>query len=261
MDGFEPWLRANNCCEGTITGRLYVLADFARSNPAFPDVNAGQISNWLGRPDYAQWTRSTYFGHLRSYFAWAAAEGVIRDDPMVGMRWPKRRAGTPRPLTPEQVHQVLAAASPRMRAWLTLGLYAGLRAHEIAKIRGEDVDVDQLYVMGKGGFDAYLPTHPLVWAVAQTMPRTGWWFPCRDGDDHTASKTISTLTTRLFKANNLTGSIHRCRHTYATELLRAGVNVRVVQTLMRHQSLASTMIYTAVDEVERRDAIALLVAA
>lgn len=69
---------------------------------------------------------------------------------------------------------------------------------------------------------------------------------------------MSTLTSRLFAANGIEGSIHRMRHTFATRLLRAGVNIRVVQTLMRHRSLASTMIYTAVDEDERRDAISRL---
>jgi integrase/recombinase XerD len=75
------------------------------------------------------------------------------------------------------------------------------------------------------------------------------------------SLAVSTMTTQLFKANGIEGSIHRCRHTYATQLLRAGVNIRVVQTLMRHASLTSTQIYTAVDEDERRDAINRLVAA
>jgi len=73
--------------------------------------------------------------------------------------------------------------------------------------------------------------------------------------------TISTVTSRLFAANGIEGSIHRCRHTYATALLRSGVNIRVVQELMRHSSLASTQRYTAVDEDERRDAINRLVAA
>jgi len=68
------------------------------------------------------------------------------------------------------------------------------------------------------------------------------------------------MTSRLFAANGIEGSIHRCRHTYATQLLRAGVNIRVVQELMRHASLTPTQIYTAVDEDERRDAITRLAA-
>jgi Phage integrase family len=49
--------------------------------------------------------------------------------------------------------------------------------------------------------------------------------------------------------------VHRCRHVYATRLLRSGVNIRVVQQLMRHASLQTTAAYTAVDEDELRDAV------
>lgn len=261
FSGYAPWLRANNCCDHTIVDRVYVLAAFARACPEFPHVTPAQVTSWIGRPGYAQWTRAAYFGHLRSYFTWASEAGVVQADPMVGMRRPKHGKGVPRPLSPVQVHTALAAATnPNMHAWLTLGLYAGLRAHEIAKIRGEDVDQDQLYVFGKGGQGAFLPTHPLVWTLALQRPRVGWWFPTRSACGHVTSLSVSTMTSRLFRANGMEGSIHRCRHTYATALLRAGANIRVVQTLMRHESLTSTQIYTAVDEDERRDAINLLAA-
>jgi len=181
---------------------------------------------------------------------------------MARMHRPKPGKSVPRPLTPAQVGVVLAAATnANLHAWLTLGLYAGLRAHEIAKIRGEDVEEDQLFVFGKGGQGKFLPTHQMVWELAQSRPRAGWWFPSCSSTGHVTSMSVTTLTSRLFKANGIEGSIHRCRHTYATQLLRAGVNVRVVQSLMRHASLNSTMIYTAVDEGERRDAINRLVAA
>jgi integrase/recombinase XerD len=120
-------------------------------------------------------------------------------------------------------------------------------------------DQDQLYVLGKGGHKAFLPTHPLVWELAQTLPQTGWWFPSpRSSAGHVPAVSVTTETTKVFTTNGIDGSIHRCRHTYATDLLRAGVNIRVVQTLMRHESLNSTMIYTAVDEDERRAAINLI---
>ncbi len=259
---FRPWLRANNCCENTIEDRLGVLADFARTHPCFPGVTPAAITEWLGRPGYAPWSRATYYGHLHSYFTFAIENDLLTVDPMGRMRRPKPGKSIPRPLTPAQVTAVLAgAANENLHAWLTLALYAGLRAHEIAKIRGEDVDLDQLYVWGKGGQGAFVPTHPLVWALAQSRPRQGWWFPTRSAAGHVTSLAVSTMTSKLFRANGIEGSIHRCRHTYATELLRGGANVRVVQTLMRHESLNSTMIYTAVDEGERRAAINRLAAA
>ena len=259
--GFRPWLRANNCCENTIADRLAVLAGFARDVPTFPNVTPTDVTSWLGRSGYAQWTRATYYGHLRSYFRFAIENDLLVVDPMARMRRPRPGKSIPRPLSSAQVAAVLASARPNTRAWLILGLYAGLRAHEIAKIRGEDVGEDQLYVFGKGGQGAFVPTHPLVWALAQSRPSQGWWFPSRSATGHVTSLAVSTMTTQLFKANGIEGSIHRCRHTYATQLLRAGVNIRVVQTLMRHESLSSTQIYTAVDEDERRDAINRLVAA
>jgi site-specific recombinase XerD len=66
------------------------------------------------------------------------------------------------------------------------------------------------------------------------------------------------VTGRLFDSLGIAGSIHRARHSYATTLLRAGANVRVVQTLMRHSSLATTAAHCAVDEDERAAAIRLL---
>ena len=80
--GFEPWLRANNCGNNTIEDRLNHLADFAGAHPGFPNVTPSQVTNWLGRPGYAQWTRATYFGHLRSYFAFAVDVGFVQVDPM-----------------------------------------------------------------------------------------------------------------------------------------------------------------------------------
>jgi len=259
LTDFALWLRANGCSERTIRDRLEHVEDFTRHHPGFPNVRPMHVTAWLGRPGYAAWSRATYYGHLRSYFTFALENDVIDVDPMARMRRPKAAHGIPRPLTPEEVDLVLTASAGKRNAnggaWLTLGLYAGLRAHEIAKIRGEDVKQDTIFVFGKGGTSAEIPTHPRIWELALDRPRTGWWFPTNSATGHVTPLAVSTLTTRLFKACGITGSIHRCRHTYATELLRAGVNIRVVQTLMRHASLSSTMVYTAVDEGERRAGI------
>ena len=64
----------------------------------------------------------------------------------------------------------------------------------------------------------------------------------------------------LRKAAGIEGSLHRCRHYFGTELLREGVSTRVIQTLMRHESLATTENYLAVDEAERVAAIRRLAA-
>jgi len=259
LTDFALWLRSRGCGETTITDRLEHLDDFARHNPVFPDVSPMHVTAWLGREGFAPWSRATYYGHLKSFFAYAVENDLLPVDPMARMRRPKAPKSTPRPLTSDQVDQVMGVArNANMHAWLTLALYAGLRAHEIAKIRGEDVDQENIFVLGKGGTTAQVPTHPLIWEEAQRRPRAGWWFPARFGDGHVQMRHVSAATGRHFTANGIEGGIHRLRHTYATRLLRSGVNIRVVQELMRHESLNSTMVYTAVSEDERRDGISRL---
>lgn len=260
IEGFEPWLRANGCGDSTVHDRIKHVNDFGRCHKSFPASTTAEVTGWLGRPDYAQWSRSTYYGHLRSFYKFAAASGLVETDPMVLMRRPKPGMCVPRPLTGGQVAAVMLAATPQTRAWLTLGLYAGLRAFEVAKIRGQDVTQDSIFVVGKGGREDSVPTHPLIWELAQTMPST-WWFPSAGSvTGHVGSVWVTTGTTRLFKGCGVEGSIHRTRHTFATRLLRSGVNVRVLQSLMRHAALSSTMIYCLVEEDERRVAIGLLAA-
>ena len=259
LTDFALWLRANGCSERTIMDRMGTLHRFARAHPSFPNIRPMQISAWLGQPGYAAWSRAIYYGHLRSFYNYALENALVDVDPMIRMRRPKPGQGVPRPLTPEQVVTVMAAASPTVHAWLTLGLYAGLRAHEVAKVRAEDIQQDYVFVLGKGGRPAQVPTHPAVWALALSRPRTGWLFPTASATGHVRTEQVSELTSALFTEHGIDGSIHRMRHTFATTLLRAGVNVRVVQTLMRHRSLASTMIYMAVDEAERFEGMSRLV--
>jgi len=262
MSGFADWLRANGCAISTVHYRLAHLADFERHHPNFPNVTRAEITAWLGRPGYAPWSRATFYGHLRSYFGWAAEEAeLVAVDPMTKMHRPHVPKGSPRPLTSEQVDLILASAtSARQHAWLILALFSGLRAFEIAKIRGQDVQEDRMFVCGKGGRSAYVPTHAAVWALASTMPRHGWWFPSSSEAGHVSARHVSARTCTLLAANGIEGGIHRGRHTFATRLLREGANIRVVQNLMRHEFLASTEVYLAVDDAECRAAIDLLAA-
>lgn len=171
------------------------------------------------------------------------------------MRRPKAGRNLPRPLTDVQVREVLDTATGRTRAYVLLGLLAGLRAHEVAKIAGQDVSRESIYVLGKGGQSAYVPTHPVLWELAQEYPQRGWWFPSPRTDGPVTPSAVSLAVGKLFRRLGIEGSHHRLRHTYGTRLLRAGANVRVVQTLMRHESLMSTQVYTAVTDDERSEAI------
>ena len=77
---------------------------------------------------------------------------------------------------------------------------------------------------------------------------------------HVTAHTVTLRTGELFRALGMTGSIHRLRATYATNLRRNGVDLKVIQELMRHDSLSATEHYLGVDEDERAAAIRTLAA-
>lgn len=258
---FQVWLQSWGAAETTVQSRIAVLTAFLRDlHPHdVTTLTEHDLGTWLAQDRFSAWTRATYYGHLRSFFGWARKTGLRPDDPTAELRKPKPPKNRPRPLTGEQTDRALDESSGWLRIWLLLGFYAGLRAHEIAKIRGEDVTRDAIFVLGKGGSEAFIPTHDLIWEIAQQMPRYGWWFPsARAATGHVNPKTVTVQTSRLFERLGIEGAHHRTRHTYGTDLLRAGVNIRVVQELMRHETLSSTEAYTEVVDDEKSAGIATL---
>lgn len=254
VEQYGAWLASWSPSARTVKSRKTLAANRLRAW-GLDGFTADNIQPWLS--EYRGWSRATYYSHMKDFCAWLVAAGHLAEDPMPEVRAPKRPGSIPRPLAEVEVDRVLNAATGEMRDQILLALLTGLRAHEIAKIRGEDVTEAQLYVEGKGEVRASLPTHPDVWAMAQRYPASGYWFPGR-ADGHVSANLISQNVGKLFRSLGISGSIHRCRHTYGTRLLRDGANIRVVQRLMRHSSLATTEVYTQVTDGDMRDAIGRL---
>lgn len=254
---FETWLRARGARPATVKARVTVIAAALRVWPERP--TADDLAAWLGREDLAAWSRVTYYSHARSWFRWLHETGRRADDPMAGMRAPRSPRGLPRPLTDGEVATALLASRGRLRLWLMLSLLAGLRAHEVAKLRREDVTAENIYVLGKGGRGDFVPTHPDLWALIAPEP-PGFLFPSRLGGGPVTAHTVTVTVSAHFSALDIDGGLHRCRHTFGTRLLRSGVNIRVVQRLMRHSSLETTARYLAIDDNEASAAIRALAA-
>ncbi|NVM94757.1 tyrosine-type recombinase/integrase [Arthrobacter wenxiniae] len=264
LAGWRLWQESVSASERTIADRARTiknLVGFAGCGPL--EITPAHIIGFMTRPGLTPGTRLTYHGAISAYSAYLVAAGLREDDPVGRVPKPRRRAGLPRPISEAQLQAVLAAANRRTtRMMILLAAFEGLRVHEIAKIRGDDFDLDAglLYVVGKGAKEATLPVHPLVLAGAAGFPADGWWFPSprNDGPIHRTAvgKTIHDTLARA----GVHATPHQLRHYYGTALLRNGANLRVVQELMRHSSVATTALYTEVSDVQRRDAIAGLFA-
>lgn len=255
VDEYAKWLASWSESEKTLQARRTVAATVVREF-GLAGLTVENLQQFVGRPNLSRWSRATYTSHLNDFCSWLVATERLAANPIADDRFrkPKRPSALPRPLSEAEVDRVLDAAEGRTRDWILFALLAGLRAHEIAKIRGEDITQAEIFVEGKGKVRATIPTHPDIWSMTERYPRRGFWFPGRT-DGHLSAQSVSINVGALFRDLGISGSIHRCRHVYGTRLLRSGANIRTVQKLMRHASLATTAGYTAVDEDEMRAAI------
>lgn len=248
---YAGWLRGRGFSPDTI--RLY-SETYARAERGMgcqlEDASNDQLLDWL--TSHTPETKRTYAAALTTAYDWLNLQGrraghPLRLDIRERMLRPPAPQRRPRALAPDQVKGLLTRNSGDRLAWLKLGLRQGLRVHEISKVRGEDIDVEVFRIMGKGGKVVDLPTDPEIWQLAQEMPRKGWWFPTWSRTGHINRNTVSRYVGDMLTEVGASGSTHRLRHTYATTLLRGGMDVEEVRYLLRHESLRTTQIYVSAE--------------
>ena len=260
LELYAEWatcMRNDGLAETTVRCWPAIVDRVARDTAADPAAfTYEQIAEWLAGYRVPN-TKATYFRALAGWHRWLIRTGRREGSPMYLMRPPKVPRGMPRPVSTIGLHRLLGAdLSRRTRAMVLLAAYQGLRVHEIAKLRGADVDREEgtLHVVGKGGVSAELPLHPAVAELAGAMPSRDPWFP---GRDHAtvSGQTVTLAIGRAMRAAGVRGSAHSLRHWYGTHLVREGADLRAVQSLMRHASLSTTQIYVEVADDTRRAAV------
>jgi site-specific recombinase XerD len=138
-------------------------------------------------------------------------------------------------------------------------IYAcGLRLLEGTHLRVKDIDSDRQMlhvVQGKGGKDRYvpLPDHTLMLLRQHWLTHRNpqWMFPSRNGLEAINESAIQKAFRAALheSAVHKAASVHTLRHSYATHLLEAGVDLRIIQTYLGHASPATTAIYTHLTSV------------
>lgn len=165
-------------------------------------------------------------------------------------------------LSREEVARLLAAVrNVKHRAALSVAYGAGLRASEVVALKVGDVDGQRMTLrveQGKGRKDRYALLSPVLleslrtwWRVARQqgkMLRGGWLFP---GMDPTDPITTRQLNRAVHLAATTAGidkrvSMHTLRHSFATHLLEQKVDIRVIQVLLGHKKIETTVLYTQV---------------
>lgn len=158
-------------------------------------------------------------------------------------------------LSPDEVVRFLEAVpSLKSRAALTTAYAAGLRVSEVVSLKVGDIDSGRMLIQvrhGKGAKDRTVMLSAQLLDILRTYWRltrpTHWLFPGRE--EGPINVTVLHAACRsAAKAAGLTKkvSVHTLRHSFATHLLESGVDIRIIQVLLGHNSLSTTARYTQV---------------
>ena len=237
------------------------------------DVDLAQLRAWLGTLAAGGAARSTLSRRsaaARTFFAWARRTGRLEVDPALRLASPKRQRTLPDVLTQDGATAVLDVAAVaaddedpihlRNRAVLELLYASGIRVSELTGLDVDDLDRGRrvVRVLGKGRKERVVPYGaPADEALGEWLERgrprvvvegSGpALFLGRRGrrvDPRQVREVVHSLLAHVPDAPDV--GPHGLRHSAATHLLEGGADLRMVQELLGHSSLATTQIYTHV---------------
>jgi len=216
-------------------------------------------------PPLSSRTIARHLSAVRSFYRYLCTHAMARSDPFAAVRMPTVRNKLPDYLFQDEIDTLLGGFDLqddfgwRDRALFETMYGCGLRVSEACNLRIGAIDFDNglLHVLGKGSKARLVPFYPMIgqllskW-VNQIRPRY-----VLDGDDHVfvsrrgrplTSRGVQFLLNRAVDARGMAMHVHphALRHSFATHLLDAGVDLRVVQELLGHANLSTTQIYTHV---------------
>jgi integrase/recombinase XerD len=171
-------------------------------------------------------------------------------------------------LGPEEVLRFLdAAPRGRDRVLLQTAYACGLRIGELIRLKVADIDSVRMVIavrQGKGRKDRLVPLSPRLLEVLRIYwehdrPK-GWLFPGEDPERPLHSSSVQRICQNLVARLRLSKRVtpHTLRHSFATHMLEAGVDLRTLQAILAHSTLATTAHYLHVETGRLRGVPALL---
>jgi len=257
------------------TRALRMLCEFYGKPPQ--DITEPELEAYfLRRKNEDRWSANTmricYCG-IRFYFV----NVLSRNWQLFNILRAKSEARLPAVLSHEEVRALLGCVhTTHNRAFLSTVYSCGLRLQEAQYLEVSDIDSHRMMVhvhRGKGAKDRFVPlphsTLELLRAHWRAHRNPRLLFPAYGRDSRSAALSTtpmakSSVQGAFRRAKHAAGirkravSVHTLRHSYATHLLEAGVNLRVIQSHLGHSSLESTMVYLHLTRKGNEDAYALI---
>jgi len=281
----EHLVLVRNLAENSIRGYVSDLQSFLDhieklGVTEFSELTLSHLRSWLANLQSRGASRATMARRIvsiRAFTYWAASEGWIPSDIGAELSIPKAHKTLPEVLTHNEADQVLqslitkrsedpTALNLRDLAMVEILYAAGIRVSELCGLNFADLDFNRntIHVIGKGNKERVVPL-----GIPAVKALNDWLNIARpeiatDGSGNAVflgsrGKRIDQRTVRevVYDAMSAIGSDmspHGLRHTAATHLLEGGADLRTVQEILGHSSLATTQIYTHVSPERLKDA-------
>ena len=273
----EHLVLVRNLAENSIKGYVSDLESFLKHMEKlhideFSQLELTHIRSWLAALQSSGAARSTMARRIvsiRAFTYWAASQGWIRSDLGAELAIPKPHRTLPEVLDIADTETVLASAQMRVDedptplairdlALLEVLYASGIRVSEICglNIRSIDESRNTLQVMGKGSKERVVPIGiPAVDALRNYLERARPGLAtAKSGNavflgargSRIDQRTVREVVYQAMAAIGSKMGPHGLRHTAATHLLEGGADLRTVQEILGHSSLATTQIYTHV---------------
>jgi integrase len=257
---YEQHLQELSRSAGTIGTYMGILRHMDRTLPGgLMHACEDELRTWIFTPGHGQATRSLYVTAAVGFFGWASdpdKDGKRLDyDPSRKLPRVSPPKHLPRPIVADELFDILARAERPYRDWFTIAAYTGARCIEIAALDRGHIGKRSVRLHGKGDKERYVPTHPLVWELAQRLP-AGPVAVDRDGMRLNRQQVANWGNYRLKHVlGYMQISMHRLRHTFGTAAYEACRDLRAVQELMGHASSATTEGYVQASKESMRQAV------
>ena len=197
---------------------------------------------------------------LRGFYKFLMLEKIITKNPTSNLELPKSGRALPKFLSIEEIELLISSAgdiknSIRLRAMIELLYASGLRVSELCELPITAILGDKLLIHGKGAKERLVPMHEAAihalnkWLDARGNIDSKYVFPSHSTTGHITRDGFFKI---LKKCAILSGiapnrvSPHVLRHSFASHLLAGGANLRAIQTMLGHEDISTTQIYTHV---------------
>lgn len=249
------------CSKQTIRFYGGVLKKFMLEMPKpFGQVGIDDVRYYIAvrgqRDDLSKLSQDNELRVLKSFFAWASANGVSQGNPAAGVKCIKAEKRVKKPFTDEEQEMLRVACQGdlRMTALLEVLLSTGCRVGEIHGMNRADVNGDEIVVFGKGQkerrvfLNARAQVALRMYLRTRTDDNPALFVGGYHSDNHRlAIGSIEQIVRDLGVAAGVKEvHPHKFRRTAATTALRRGMPIEQVQQMLGHESIATTLIYAKI---------------